>query len=170
MSLASIDLGVSDRPASMLSLRTISKGIRQFPRLTLDLRKMQLILRFQIAIFDYRRAPGAPDDIFHDYRIRIQLSQLRNIMQIDDDEAKSTSHIIVLDLPPLYHRRLKNIASTFEESKFSWREEDSWFRQTDIVSVASDLARLPVSLRKRAALVNIGRYICSLYKNRSDYL
>lgn len=141
----------------MLSLRTISKGIREFPRLTLNLKKMEIILRFQIAIFDHRRVATTPDDIFHDYRIRIKFSQLKSILQIRNDSEKSVSHVIVLGLPPLYHRRLKNIASTFEESKISWREEDAWFRQIDIVTVASDLARLPVSLRKRAVLINIGR-------------
>jgi RNA-dependent RNA polymerase len=152
----------------MISLRTVIKGVKEFPCLVLDLKKMELVIFFQIAIINHRKPAGPPGDFFHDYRLKIQLSQLKKIIQVQNVAENSTSHIIVLNIPPIYHRRLKEIASTFTEPKNSWRDADTWFRQTDIVAMTNDLALRPISLRKRAALVNIGEHNHCSFKCITD--
>jgi RNA-dependent RNA polymerase len=83
------------------------------------------------------------------------LAQLSCVLQTEDQER--VSHVIALDTPPVYHRKLSDVASTFSDSENRWKAWDLWSRQTDIVHVQHELAQVPVSLRKRKPLVNIGK-------------
>jgi RNA-dependent RNA polymerase len=124
----------------------------------LNLSRRELVVFFQLGIFDNRRTEKAVEDTFHEYRLRVPFAQLTRLLQKRDNSSVSISHIIPLDAPPIYHRRLKDLSSTFSIREGSWRDEDAWFRQTDIVHVPEELARLPISLRKHKAIINIGRW------------
>lgn len=142
----------------MLSLRTIGDGLRESPRVVLNLNRRELVVFFQLAIFNHRRAAKDVEDTFHEYRLRVPFAQLTRLLQTENKSSESISHIMTLDAPPIYHRRLKDLSSTFSEPGNSWRDADTWFRQTDIVHVPEELTRLPISLRKHKAIINIGRW------------
>jgi hypothetical protein len=55
----------------------------------------------------------------------------------------------------MYHRRLCEVTSTFTEN-LSWKEADTWMRQTRISYDASREAATPTSLQKSGDVIDIG--------------
>jgi RNA-dependent RNA polymerase len=124
----------------------------------LDLKRRELAVFFQLAVYNRHRPPKDDKDYFHDYRLRVPFAQLSRIYQTWNPAISCHSHYIVLETPPIYHRRLKDLTSTFSESDASWRDADTWYRQTDIVHVPEELAGLAIGLRKHKPIINIGRW------------
>jgi RNA-dependent RNA polymerase len=152
----SIDVGVLKNHNTMLSLRSIQEGLLQTPRLVVNLEHREVVVFFQLGVFNRHQKATRAQDTFQDYRLKLSFGQLKRILQTRPNElGSSISHIISIDTPPVYHRRLKDINSTFSVN--SWRDADTWFRQTDIVHIPENLARLPISLRKHASIINIGK-------------
>lgn len=92
----------------------------------------------------------------HEYRFRVPFPQLSQVLRVED--YQQTSLVILLDNPPIYHRKLQDLKSTFTDAATSWKAWDTWYRQTDIVHAPHELAQVPINLRKTKPLINIGRW------------
>lgn len=154
--IRTMDIGVQANETSIVPMHTVGTGIDKHPFLVVDLKRRVLQVYFQLAIHNPRQNQTTAA-VYHDYRLTITFTQMTKIFQTSDPVSKTVSHLTFLDAPPVYHRRIKNIASTFTDEN-SWREGDTWFRQTDIVHRPEELAALPIGLRKFKPLVDIGRW------------
>lgn len=140
----------------MLPMRTVGAGAHEQTFLVLDLKYRVLLIYFQLPIFNSKNKPTTVAETYQEYRLKIPFPQMTRIFQTHDSASGCTSHFTFLDSPPLYHRRIKNVPSTFIDES-SWRDSDTWFRQTHVVHNPQAQATLPVSLRKLNPVIDIGK-------------
>lgn len=152
-----MDIGVLWDNDKMLPMRTVGAGSQEHASLIVDVRRRAITVSFQLPIFNARQK-DLSNGRLHDYRLKIPFSQLTRISQIQDSPSDPISHAFTLDTPPVYHRKIRNIGSSFVDADNSWRDADTWYRQTDIVRTPEELAPLPVCLRKAKPLIDIGKY------------
>ncbi|KAH8426461.1 RNA dependent RNA polymerase [Aspergillus melleus] len=155
--ISSMQVGVLLDDKTFLPQRTVGQGPSETAYLVLDLKARALYVRFQLAISFSRSATNQTNDPHHEYRLKIALVQLAEIHQAIDPKSEEVSHFTVLDTPPVYHRRISNIVHTFIDDN-TWRESDSWYRQTYIVRRPEELSSLPISLRRSNSVIDIGRW------------
>ncbi|KAJ9361854.1 hypothetical protein DTO280E4_3687 [Paecilomyces variotii] len=152
-----MDIGVLWDNDKMLPMRTVGAGSQEHASLIVDVRRRAITVSFQLPIFNARQK-DLSNGRLHDYRLKIPFSQLTRISQIQDSPSDPISHAFTLDTPPVYHRKIRNIGSSFVDADNSWRDADTWYRQTDIVRTPEELAPLPVCLRKAKPLIDIGKW------------
>lgn len=160
ISISGINFGTLIAEQTFLTLKSIGHGLTEPLRLVLDLQQRELTIYFEAVVSNHRQP--FPEDSkktnVHNYRLRVSLAQIKRMYEIRNQSTNSISHIFVLDSPPAYHRRLKNLRTTFSGSDTSWKDANAWYRQTDIVHNPTDLARLPTSLKKHTPIINLGRW------------
>ncbi|PLN75384.1 RdRP-domain-containing protein [Aspergillus taichungensis] len=154
--IASMDIGVLVDEKTMLPMRTVGLSADEHPFLLLDLKSRAMMIYFQLPILFNSKSNLLSGDKYSQYRLKIPLVQVTRILQ-SGDPASNISHLIVLDSPPMYFRRATDIPNTFVDDN-SWRDSDSWYRQTNIVHNPLELAGVPTSLRKLKPIIDIGRW------------
>lgn len=151
-----MDIGVLLSETTMLPMRSVGSGENESSRLVLNLKQKALFVYFQLPIFTPGYKPTPASGMLQEYRLKIPFVQLSWIFQVRDTVTGDISHFIVLDSPPLYHRRINNIDVTHSEENNTWRESETWYRQTYIVRNALELPYLPIGLKKAKAVIDIG--------------
>ncbi|KAJ5372624.1 hypothetical protein N7517_004630 [Penicillium concentricum] len=124
-----------------------------YPRCVIDVMRKCLVLYFKVGI----RGSETADVTQHDYRVKIPFIQLSQIYQRYYKPARQHSYLIVLDSAAIWHRKAKDIQSTLTEP-LSWREEDSWYRQTSVTHNPNSLKTLPTNLKKSGHIIDLGRW------------
>jgi RNA-dependent RNA polymerase len=89
------------------------------------------------------------------FRLRVPLFRLTRIWKMQNEASKEVSFLIVLDSPPVYHRQLENFKLTFQ-SDTSWRETDTWYRQTSIAHNTGFQKYVATNLNRPEQIINIG--------------
>ncbi|KAB8236873.1 RNA dependent RNA polymerase [Aspergillus alliaceus] len=158
MPILSMDVGILLNKTTMLPMRSVGSGRDEHASVVLNLRQRALLVYFQLPIFNQGQKLTPTAGVLQEYRLKIPFVQLTQILQTCDSATESLSHFIVLDSPPLYHRRINNIDVTLSEDSNSWRESDTWYRQTYIVHNALEISALPIGLKKSKAVIDIGRW------------
>ena len=97
------------------------------------------------------------------YRVKILFSQLNKMWESQDSSLGNLSFLIILDYPAIYHRKLLDPTSTFT-GDYSWRETDTWLRQTRIIHDVRRGVDIATNLRKSGHLIDLGElYFTLLY-------
>ncbi|KAE8374407.1 RNA dependent RNA polymerase-domain-containing protein [Aspergillus bertholletiae] len=156
--ISSMDIGVLFNETTMIPMRSVGSGINENALLMLNLKQRALLVYFQLPILNPAHKPTPASSVLQEYRLKIPFVQLSQILQMRDTVTGDISHFIVLDSPPLYHRRINNIDVTHSEESNSWRESETWYRQTYIVRNALELSSLPIGLKKTKTVIDIGRW------------
>ena len=138
---------------TFMPMRIIGNEINESVTLSIDLKYKQLLIYFSLADTKAIEKPDTAGNVSQ-YRIKVPLSHLNRFLQTQD-RSGCVSHSTILDSPPFYHRRIKDKVTTFSD-KNSWREADTWFRQTCIVHNPEQLSSLPAGIQRRNPVVDIG--------------
>ncbi|KAJ5426050.1 hypothetical protein N7465_001120 [Penicillium sp. CMV-2018d] len=146
-----VDIGVLLGPSTVHSMQSFTN--LAFPRCVVDVMRKCLLLYFKVGI----RGSETADVTQHDYRVKITFLQLTQIYQQYDKATREHSFLIVLDSAAIWHRKAKDIQSTVTEP-LSWREEDSWYRQTSVTHNPNSLKNLPTSLKKTGHIIDLGQW------------
>ncbi|KAL4991514.1 RNA dependent RNA polymerase-domain-containing protein [Aspergillus falconensis] len=150
VSISSMDIGVLVDESTMMPMRTVGSLTAGSASLVLDLRYKNLLVYFELRILSIARPQN--------YRLKIPFSQLDRFFQTKNPSTNDISHFIFLGSPPEYHRRIQNTENSFGNKETSWREWDTWYRQANIVHNPTELAHLPVGLRRLNPIIDIGRW------------
>lgn len=119
----------------------------------INLRERAIFLHFQSTV---RRPSNYGDKVTQPFfRLRIPLFRLNRIWKTQNEASKEVSFLIILDSPPVYHRQLENFKLTFQ-SDTSWRDSDTWYRQTSIAHDLEVQRRLATNLNRPEQIINIG--------------
>ncbi|KAL3436741.1 RNA dependent RNA polymerase-domain-containing protein [Aspergillus tetrazonus] len=148
--ISSMDLGVLVDETTMMPMRTVGSLTTENASLVLDLKYKNLLVYFELRILSSRRP--------QEYRLKIHFSQLDRFFENKDSSTGDISHFTFLGSPPEYHRRIQNTENSFGNKETSWREWDTWYRQANIVHNPTELAHLPVGLRRLNPILDIGRW------------
>ncbi|KAJ5428334.1 RNA-dependent RNA polymerase eukaryotic-type [Penicillium cf. griseofulvum] len=146
-----VDIGVLLTPSTVHSMQSFSN--LTYPRCVIDVMRKCLLLYFKVGI----RGSETTDVTQHDYRVKITFLQLSQIYQQCDKATRQQSFLIVLDSAAIWHRKARDIPSTVTEP-LSWREEDSWYRQTSVTHNPNSLKTLPTNLKKLGHIIDLGRW------------
>ncbi|KOS45065.1 hypothetical protein ACN38_g4048 [Penicillium nordicum] len=146
-----VDIGVLLGPSTVHSMQSFAN--LAFPRCVVDTMRKCLLLYFKVGI----RGSETADVTQHDYRVKITFLQLTQIYQQYDKVTKEHSLLVILDSAAIWHRKAKDIQSTVTEP-LSWREEDSWYRQTSVTHNPNSLKNLPTNLKKAGHIIDSGRW------------
>ncbi|KAJ5970641.1 uncharacterized protein N7479_000559 [Penicillium vulpinum] len=146
-----VDIGVLLGPSTIHSMQSFNN--LAYPRCVVDVMRKCLLLYFKVGI----RGSDTADVTQHDYRVKITFLQLTQIYQQQDKDTRQRSFLIVLDSAAIWHRKAKDIRSTLTEP-LSWREEDSWYRQTSVTHNPNSLKNLPTNLKKSGHIIDLGRW------------
>ena len=144
-----MDLGVLVDETTMMPMRTVGSLTTENASLVLDLKYKNLLVYFELRILSSRRP--------QEYRLKIHFSQLDRFLESKDSSTGDISHFTFLGSPPEYHRRIQNTENSFGNKETSWREWDTWYRQANIVHNPTELAHLPVGLRRLNPIIDIGK-------------
>ncbi|CAG8245033.1 unnamed protein product [Penicillium nalgiovense] len=146
-----VDIGVLLGLSTFHSMQSFTN--LAYPRCAVDVMRKCLFLYFRVGI----RGSDTADVNQHDYRVKITFLQLTQIYQQYDKATREHSFLIVLDSAAIWHRKAKDIQSTLTEP-LSWREEDSWYRQTSVTHNPNSLKTLPANLKKTGHIIDLGRW------------
>ncbi|CAG7971093.1 unnamed protein product [Penicillium nalgiovense] len=146
-----VDIGVLLGLSTFHSMQSFTN--LAYPRCVVDVMRKCLFLYFRVGI----RGSDTADVNQHDYRVKITFLQLTQIYQQYDKATREHSFLIVLDSAAIWHRKAKDIQSTLTEP-LSWREEDSWYRQTSVTHNPNSLKTLPANLKKTGHIIDLGRW------------
>ncbi|OOF98623.1 hypothetical protein ASPCADRAFT_512858 [Aspergillus carbonarius ITEM 5010] len=155
--ISSIDIGIMFDETTFLPMRTVEAGLAGTPYILLNLKQRALCIFFRLQIFSSSQKAISAADTWHDYRLKIPFRQMNKIFQSRNVTTGTISQLTVLDSPPMYHRRIRDIEATFIEEG-SWRDSDCWYRQTHIVHNPLQLSTLPVTLPRHKPIIDIGRW------------
>lgn len=149
-----MDIGTFVNENKFLPLRSVGSGRHETVVFSLNLARREVNVFFQLTRLNPKAVGNEPRKLINNYRIGIPFVHFSYIFKFSDEEITSLS--FTLDSPPSYHRMLQDMSLTFQENENTWRSQDAWFRQTDIVQAPHELAFIPVSLRKHNPLIDIG--------------
>ncbi|KGO75271.1 RNA-dependent RNA polymerase, eukaryotic-type [Penicillium italicum] len=146
-----VDIGVLLGPSTIHSMQSFTN--LAYPRCVVDVMRKCLLLYFKAGI----RGSETADVTQHDYRVKITFLQLTQIYQQYDKATREHAFLIVLDSAAICHRKAKDTRLTLAEP-LSWREEDSWYRQTAVTHNPNSLKTLPTNLKKTGHIIDLGRW------------
>ena len=120
--------------------------------MVLDLRRREIDIRF----------PSIYSGKTREYKFVIPIDQVFGLSQYQAPSDTKTPFILPLRTPPHFYKKLSGgISSTHDDAAFTWREEDSWLRQTNILGHENEIAQLksPITLKNHPeGIVNTGRW------------
>ncbi|PGH26670.1 hypothetical protein AJ80_01616 [Polytolypa hystricis UAMH7299] len=156
MKLTSMDFGTMVEEKTFLPLRTINAETQGALNYAVDLKRREVNVYFNVLKPAKPRPDQKPGGIQHALRLRIPFVEMTTVYQVKDGE--NVTFLIPLANPPVYHRKLNNLESTFSDTDNVWKEIDAWYRQIDIARVQEEMDRLSANLRKTNSLINIARW------------
>ncbi|KZF20474.1 RdRP-domain-containing protein [Xylona heveae TC161] len=166
-----LDFGFLYDESTMMAMRNIYGTSQSDICFTLNLIRREIDIRFNLHIQDPRRQIGlAPKlagtkpaatvgslDRIETYRFRIPFAQCQRIFEMDIGDDKKVL-IVPIDTPPNFFRRVKRIEATHDERATFWNEWETWRRQTDVLYAPNQLRHVPLTLKKGAPIIDIGRW------------
>ena len=129
-----------------------------FPSLLIDVPLRALFFNFQASVHDAPSAEGKVSKSKSLFRQKIAFHQLGDIWETYSSTARELSFLVILDSPAIFHRRLKDITKTFSGDR-SWREPDTWWRQTELAHDPGLQKGLPTNLCKKGQMLDLGKSI-----------
>ena len=145
-----LDFGILKTPSHMVVLSQKQTKEDKLVQFGLNLRRKHIYVRF---------AAWTGTSV-REYRLEVPLEQLAEIFQVRN-EPGYLSFVLSLRHPPRFFRRYGDVKTTHDYEADSWRDDDRWFRQTDIEADTNDqLSRgnLPVDLKQNRAGIKLGRW------------
>jgi len=146
-----LDFGVLSGPELMTVMATCPQVNDNSPRLVLDLRKKEIEVHFPFVQTSKNGSKARK------FRFLVALDDELGMWRLDDN-----SLVLHLSKPPWYSKQLvEAIANSHSTDARMWKIEDTWARQTDLVTYTPTYKELnsnPVALPKHLNTVNVFRW------------
>jgi RNA-dependent RNA polymerase len=157
---SSLDFGILHSEHEMMLMKSINALTDTEVKLLLDLIKRELVIVFPLVL------PSNPHQRSSDhklFKVRISLDKLKQIY-VEKIGTVHQSLVIPLDCPPEVYLQTRDIKSTHDDGERSWREWQTWFRQTDVVEDREQSGGEPTRFRKEKSIIDIGRTWPCVYR------
>ncbi|KAI9719198.1 MAG: hypothetical protein M1828_006291 [Chrysothrix sp. TS-e1954] len=149
----SLDFCIMVNRDQMMSMRSVTGSADHPIILLLNLLRRELVVYFDINMI----TPESGQSQSQQYKFQVPLQHVHTIWR-RTLQGNQMELILPLEIPPRFFRRHDEIESTHELGSRFWREENAWFRQTDIAYDLGEIRKAPCTLRKRNAEIDIGRW------------
>ena len=162
MAVDALDFGLMLDENTMLNLKHLESKSEGAIHFHLNMLFRELKIEFKISIQDWRiEKPGAAVPNKGKYnreeyiRFTIPFTDLTEIRE-SPAENGCFALTITLQVPPRFFRRESQTSS--HDNSNRWTHKEVWYRQTDVIYNTHSLMRLPVTLKKTHALLDLGRW------------
>lgn len=127
---------------------------------TLNLKWAKLIVQFPLSMFNEE------ENFFVTQTFRFEISTQRLSKIHEAREGDKQILIIPSDCVPRYARKAQDVEPTHNRNDSLWDESKAWYRSVDIAHLREPLKTAPTALRKKNAMIDIGRW--TTYKIEFD--
>ncbi|KAJ5288851.1 hypothetical protein N7478_001881 [Penicillium angulare] len=158
--LASFDIGVLLGESSFAPLhgfKTFDSKNSDSLKAVIDVKQRSMFIYFKLVVKTSQNPADNAQEKPSFYRARLKFFDISRIWEIFDQITNNRSLAIVLKSPALFYRQVTNFEPTFK-SDISWRNTDTWYRQTAIVHHPLRQAKLTTNLRKSGHIIDLGRW------------
>lgn len=138
----------------MMIMKSVTPPPNTRAEFRLDLHRREIDVRFPLTV---PSGPGLKETEVAMFRFQVPLPKL-SVIHEEQSHPGPKAMILPLVSPPEFYRQTKDMKVTHNPKNSKWWERFSWYRQTDIVEDLVELETGPVSLQKRDAIVDIGRW------------
>lgn len=149
---SSLSFGVLRDAGTMLAMRNVTARHPSYPRITANLEKQQLEVRFSLLLWNQKCMAK------NSFCFRIPFTEIHFVAEDLDAEGK-TCLTISLKTPPLAFHKILDELETHDDEVDRWDERQMWFRQTSIEVDSGIAAKRRTQLRSDSFL-DIGRWLC----------
>ena len=170
MQATALNFGVMLDEAVMMTMCTAQPTSDTKITFQLDMLRREITIEFPMEIRDARENQRKPKgsqigkynrtDCF---RFRIPFSRLKQIHQIQS-RGDQMVLLITMETPPSYYKRIDPDHS-HDNSRF-WKDNDAWYRQTDVVYAPHFLKDKPLTLQKTTPIIDLGKTLSSQPNDR----
>lgn len=167
MKASSLEFGMMLDPTTLAVMCKVQPTEVHDIQLRLNMQFREITVEFLLEIRDQRigrsnlKAPYlGKDNRQEKLRFRIPLSQLGVIRRVETKEDR-IELLISLDTPPKFFKKL-DAEHTHDDEARHWSENDTWYRQTDVVYAHGLLMKSPLALKKTRPIIDLGKS-CLLY-------
>ena len=161
MHAASLNFGVMLDQAAMMTMCTAQPTPNTKITFRQDMLRREITVEFPMEIRDAREnqktAKGSQVGKYNRtdcFRFHIPFSRLRQIHQIQS-RADQMVLLITLETPPNYYKQIDSDHS-HDNGRF-WKDNDAWYRQTDVVYAPHYLRDKPLTLQKTRPIIDLGK-------------
>lgn len=164
MRAKTLDFGMMIDEDSILGMGQVTTTAKTAITFQHNMFHRELHIGFRLPIQDWRSSKSGAVALRNlgkhnreeDYKFKIPF---RDLKEIGDLVMGPNSFALVMSLktPPKFFKRVDNPGAYDDHSRV-WKDEGTWFRQTDVVYNPSTLNRLPLSLQKVHTILDLGRW------------
>jgi RNA-dependent RNA polymerase len=152
--MAEIGFGVMKTDSSMLEFSVVRAAPARPLQAIMNLQFKCLEVEFTV-IFS-AQLPEYPKCIQRIFKMRINLPQIKSVVQMRDPSTGEFALVLTTCMPPMFYRKTDNTAGTHEQGAKYWNEWQTWLRQTGI-GPGKDGAL--VQLQKQDSGIDVGRWL-----------
>lgn len=143
------DVGVRLNESTIHSMASFREEVS----LTINLKERAIFIYFRCMV---RISPTKRTSITGSLcRVKFPLFRLARIWKMTNDASKEVSFLIILDCPAAFHRQLPHFGPAFQND-ISWRDSDTWYRQTSIAKDPFAQRLLATNLQQSEQIIDIG--------------
>ena len=159
----SLDFGVMLDRTTMLALCTTQPTFDTKITFHQDMLRREILVEFPLEIRDPRPTESSLEDKSRGKYNRTDRLKFRmpfpRIGRINRVEARGKEMILLvsLDNPPNYYKQIDPDHS-HDNGRF-WKDNDAWYRQTDVVYAPSYLKNKPLALQKAKPILELGEIL-----------
>ncbi|KAL8655096.1 MAG: hypothetical protein Q9226_003172 [Calogaya cf. arnoldii] len=143
----SIDFGIMYNRNTMMSMHTVVAGPRSSIRFKQSMLHRETVVEFRVDINNRSEL----------FRFSIPFAYLDTILRVDRGGTTNMELVVSLKTPPRFFRKLDE-KDTHEPKGRYWTENDAWFRQTDITDFPLRVRDAPITVKKPAPIIDLGRW------------
>lgn len=171
MKASSLDFGMMLDPSTMAIMCKVLPTDAHDIQFRLDMIRREITVEFLLDIRDQRvgrglRAPHYGKDDRQDImRFQIPLSQLESLKRVGTSDDTIVL-LITLDTPPKFFKKL-DAGQTHNDNSIYWSENDTWYRQTDVVYAHGLLQKTPLALKKTRPVLDLGKLFFFALESRT---
>ncbi|KAK3063086.1 hypothetical protein LTS18_002776, partial [Coniosporium uncinatum] len=147
-----LEFGLMQDLNTMMSMQNIAAHAGHHVFLTLNLQRKELE-----AMFPVIRRSGSRNEEIEIYRFVVPLEHMKVVYEVKR-KNEQLELIILLDAPPSFYRKTKDVGATHDDNESTWTVWRTWFRETDIIHYDAQYAVEPIRLRKDNPIIDIGRW------------
>ena len=170
MHAAALNFGVMLDEAVMMTMCTAQPSSDIKVTFRQDMLRREITIEFPLEIRDprenQRKPKGSQIGKYNGtdcFRFRIPFSRLKQIHQIQSSGDQMVL-LITLETPPSYYKQIDPDHS--HDNSRLWKDNDAWYRQTDVVYAPHSLKDKPLTLQKTTPIIDLGKTLSSKPNDR----
>ena len=153
----SVDFGIMFDQETMMNMRTVLPRGDTGIKFCMNMFHREISVQFPLHIVDPQAASNlqrAKHNRTELFQFRIPFTRLKAVHHLAN-QGTELILLISLENPPKFFKQL-NPMNSHDDKALTWGDNDTWYRQTDIVYMPSELKKSSLTWKKTNPLIDLG--------------